>query len=174
MSFLSIREYLEPLLGVKLPASPADGYNLGTRCKLGILPAGGTTTPDTMSRTVTASVHDVIDSLKVSNGYTDKLSNVSSKEELQKLCNELNTIESLLRRITRSYYFDILEGSRSLYTEKVLTLTQEERTELARLRERRIELLSSLESTNNVYYRRLDYVNQRLYELTDYQPYKRY
>lgn len=174
MSFLSIREYLEPLLGVKLPVSPADANNPGTRCKLGILPAGDTTTPDTWNRTVTASVHDVIDSLKVNNGYLDKLSKVSSRAELRRLCAELDSIEVILRRITRSYYFDILEGSRSLYTEKVLTLTKKERTELDTLRRRRIELLSSLECSKVSYYRELDYVTQRLYELTDYQPYKRY
>jgi len=174
MSFLSIREYLEPLLGVKLPVSPAEGYNPGTRCKLGTLSAEGTLVPDTMSRTVTASVHDVIDSLRVSSGYMDKLSKVSSRAELRRLCAELDSIECLLRRIMRSYYSDILEGSRSLYTEKVLTLTKKERTELAKLRERRIELLSSLECSKVSYYRELDYVTHRLYELTDYQPYKRY
>ena len=126
---------------------------------------------DGISKTHIPSVLDVIDSLKESNGYSDKLLNVSSEAELRTLCEELNSAERTLHKITRSWYSIMPDIPADMLTEKLSTLTQEELIEIAELRRQRIELLSLPHMNRTDYYHKLYAISKRLYILTDYPPY---
>jgi hypothetical protein len=172
MSFLSIRDYLEPLLGEKLPALPAELSTDGTRCKQDISQAGDTTLPGSTSRTYIRNAQDVIDMLRESNGYMDKLSKVSSEAELRRLCEEQSKAESTLIRITQSWYSIMPDLPSELLTEKLSTLTREELIEIAELRRQRRELLSLPYKAGDRYYDKLEAILTRLYLLTEYPPYR--
>lgn len=175
MYLASTRGSYEPMQRGNAPVLPATEKINGIRCKRGTSSVDATELPATSSPTYTRNVSSVIDTLKESNTYTARLLIVSSGDELKKLVNELNEIERLVALIYRTSSYLSLSPYTPYAIEKILTLTPEELTEVARLRRQRRELLS-FEPNNSTEYSanqkdRLA-VTHRLYELTGYYPYK--
>ena len=130
---------------------------------------------DGCKQTSLPNVQSVIDSVRESNGISGERLTQLSPVELKKLVTELNEVERIASRIIAglSHYTPTELEPRLRVRESDLTTS--DLRDVVNLRRRRIELLT-FEPTNSTEYslnqKQRREVSYRLYELTNYYPYK--
>lgn len=167
--------YLNPTKTDSVFASLAARLRDGIRYIPDISLVGGTTPGGGCKLTSLPNVQDVIDLVKANNGISGERLTQLSPVELKQLVNELNEVERIASRIIAGSYYSMPTELEPRLRVRESDLTTSDLQDVVSLRKRRIELLR-FEPGNSTEYsanqkERLE-VSYRLYELTNYYPYK--
>ena len=130
-------------------ASLASGPTMLAECKQAILHLGGTWPPAGTKTTSDRSASPAIFTAKENSGYLAAISTASSKEELQRLCDERTSLESL-RRWSWSNWRSIIKMPGKKWA-RIKGLSNEEAIRVHRLRVERLQLFEFFEKESQVY-----------------------
>lgn len=161
-------------------ASPAAKKTTSATCRPDISPLAAFGLHDGIRITSAHSAFPAIFTEQENNGFLDALSNVSSQEELIRLCNERSSTE---RTRWQSWWSLHPSTRRPLYFTRVSSewyIRPEDEMQLQELRSERLRILHWLAGNNgggnawewaaNV--NRLERIKDKLYQLTGHPPFR--
>ena len=161
-------------------ALPAAGRTTSPTCSADISPLAAIGLPVGIRTTAAYSAFPATFTEQENSGYLDALSNVSSREELIRLCNERSSIE---RTRWQSWWSLHPSTKKLLYFTPVSSewyIRPEDEMQLQELRSERLRILHWLAGNNgggntwewaaNV--NRLDRIKAKLYQMTGHPPFR--